>query len=113
MITKPVEDILFRLTSRVYRASIYRHAQYGPATRNFGNAGAAHADIRPAARLRNRQGDSIDVKRGARYRVRVALSRAETPGAEGMDRIEVGCFGSQSQSEILPLDAVGAKAAGG
>ena len=56
---------------------------------------------------------AIHLERGTRHRIRVALSRAEAPGVEGMDWIEVGCLGSQSEGQVLPADSAGEKATGG
>src|SRR5918993_123548 len=69
-------------------------------------------NVRAAARLRNRRRHQGYVGRGPEHRVRVALPGPETPGAEGVDRGQVGDQRTQPAREGVSLDFQGPQAAG-
>src|SRR5207253_9572460 len=60
-----------------------------------------------AARLRNLAAHPTDFERPAGDSARLAVSRAVSPGASGLDLERMGRIGKQAQSEILPADRGG------
>src|SRR5260370_42502032 len=85
----------------MYRLSSYRISLYGPAARNARHVGAPDAPGRLPARLRNRQKHSQHLKRGPRYRVRLALSGIEAARSERVDRLRLGGVREQSPRQVL------------